>query len=100
MTIEITLLPDGSNELPRELVDDGIVATYLDGVDVPPQAPIDSWRAIERETFGDNSRMVLRVRGVSLSDVPDGLLVASYQAITEHVAGVKPHPDGWHDVEA
>lgn len=95
MTVEITLVPDGLTQIPSELVDDGIVAHYLSDVKVPDGAPIDSWRDIERETPGDKSQMVLRVRGIMLADVPDSLLTQAHEALTKQVSGVKPHPEGW-----
>lgn len=95
MTVEIALIPDDNAQIPQELVDDGIVATYLSGVSVPDQAPIDSWHAIERETPSHHRLMVLRVHGIMLSDVPDTLLTQCHEALTNQISGVKPHPDGW-----
>ena len=99
MTVETVLIPDGGSQIPQELADDGIVATHLSGLQVPDGAPIDSWRAIERETPGDKSQMVLRVRGIMLSDVPDSLLTQAHEALTTEVSGVKPHPDGWQEYD-
>ena len=99
MTVEIVLIPDGNLQIPQELVDDGIVATYLSDVTVPDGVPIDSWRAIERETPAHHRWMVLRVRGIMLSDVPDTLLTAVHEALTTQIAGVRPHPDGWKEYD-
>lgn len=99
MTVEIKLIPDGISKIPAELSDDGIVATYLQDISVPEQAPIDSWRQIEREVPGDESHYILRVKGVSLSDVPDKMLTQTQQAITNQVAGVKASERGWQEVD-
>lgn len=95
MTVEITLLPDGQSSIPAELADAGLVSLYLSDVDVPANAPIESWRQIERELPSDKSTMTLRVHGIMLSDVPDTLLTQAHEALTKQVSGVKPHPSGW-----
>lgn len=95
MTVEISLIPDGRQQIPAELVDDGIVKHYLSDVKVPKSAPIDSWRDIRREVRGDKSEITLRVFDIMLSDVPDELLTQCHEALTNQVSGVKPHPEGW-----
>lgn len=99
MSVEIKLIPDGMTQIPAELADDGIVKTYLQDMSVPEKAPIDSWEQIERRVPGGKNEYILRVRGVSLSDVPDAMLTQTQQSITDNVAGVKAHPDGWHNVD-
>lgn len=99
MTVEIALIPDGRAQIPQELMSDEVVETYLQKLDVSKKTPIDSWRDIERITYGDGSKLVLRVDGVTLSDVPDQLLDKTYKLITTEATGVKPHPNGWHNVE-
>lgn len=99
MTIEIALIPDGRNEIPRELLDDEIIALHLQKLDIPKQAPINSWKEIHRLTYGNGSKLVLRIEGITMSDISDTLLEKLYQAITSPTTGVKPHPDGWHNVD-
>lgn len=99
MTVEIKLIPNDRAQIPAELIDHGIVATHLSDVDVPDGAPIDSWRAIERVTPANQQWMALRVRGIMLSDVPDTLLTECHETLTNQVAGVKPHPDGWTEYD-
>lgn len=99
MTVAIKLLPDELAELPPELVDDGIVATYLQDMKVPKDVPIDSWRQIERVVMGGRKVYILRVRGVKLTDVPDKTLQETQELITTNVNGVKTHPNGWYEVE-
>ena len=103
MTVVIKLLPEGAAEVPAESRDHGILATYLEGAAIPnvPDTALSGWRDVERVVSGDGSRVELRVggEGDSVADFPDAALDTISTAITTNISGLKPHPDGWHNVE-
>ena len=103
MTVAIELIPDGGSEVPVEARDHDILSTYLEGAGIPDVSgtSLSGWRDIERVVSGDGSRVELRVggEGDSVADFPDAALGTISTAITTNISGLKPHLDGWHNVE-
>ena len=103
MTVEITLIPDGSGVVPAEARDHDILAAHLEGAGIPDvlDTPLSGWRDVERTVYGDRSRTELRTGGEddSLAGFPDAALDTITNAVVSNINGLKAHPDGWHNVE-
>jgi len=103
MTVEITLIPDGSGVVPAEARDHDILAAHLEGAGIPDVSgtSLSGWRDVERVVYGDGRRIELRVgsEDSSVADFPDAALDTIKGAIVVNTDGLRAHPDGWHDVE-
>ena len=96
MKVEIELLPDGSDSLPVEARDHGVLWSHLQNASISADSVMDSARDVEREVRHD--RIVLRVEG-SLADHSSSTLDGLVTALTNNISGLKQHPDGWNEVE-
>jgi hypothetical protein len=98
--IELKLIPDGTAKIPAEAQDESSLANYLQSASNIPDdadAPISSWRDVQRIIPGSGTHVALRVPGEP-ADYPGNSLDAIAKSITENVSGLKPHPNGWEYV--
>lgn len=98
MTVELKLVPDGSESLPVEARDESVVSSHLESaVSVSSASSITSWREVRRIVPGNYAHMTLVLDG-SKSDYSNETLSSVKNALLNNISGIKAHPDGWHDV--
>lgn len=97
--IEIKLIPDGGSEVPYEATENRVLAAMLrDNANPSENSPMHSWRDVRRVVPSHRGYIKLRLPG-TLEDESDSTKDAVVNAITNQIDGLKPHPDGWQEIE-